>query len=187
VKHELQKHLLPLILVFILASVLWVIFRDPWYNFILLFLGLAIGSFFLDLDHLVYWLYTHPQLEESHLALATLKKKDYRNTLKLLEATHKNHTDLIFHHIIFQLVLLAVSLFVFTSTSSIFGQAFLFALNLHLLIDEYEDWQNNPTHLQKWLFARLSKQIPQSFLKKYLLIVACALALCLFLLIQSKT
>ena len=183
-KHELVKHLTPLIALFVVTSLYWIFIKTPWYQFVFLFSGLLFGSFLLDIDHLIYWYYTHPQLEESKLARITIKKKDYLATLKLLESTHKSHTDLLFHHIIFQLVLLGVSLFVMTSSNLVFGKALLIALNIHLLLDEYEDFELNKTHLQTWLFARLSKQIPQKLLGKYLLVIAIITAIFCLLLIR---
>lgn len=185
-KHELTKHLIPLLIVLLLTSLFWLLSRTPWYEFLILVAGLAFGAFFLDIDHLIYWLYTHPELEESRVARLTLTKYDYHSTLTLLESVRKKHTDLIFHHIIFQIILICLSIFAFTSTDSIFGKSFLLALNVHLFVDELEDFQTDPAHLQAWLFARLKKQLPISFLKKYLLIVFLSLVFFCLLLVKSK-
>ncbi len=185
-KPELTKHLIPLCLVLLLTSTIWVVGHVAWINFVLLTVGLSLGAFFLDTDHLIYWLYTHPQLEESRLARIAINKKDIHTLLNLLELTHKKHTNLIFHHYIFQLVLIALSLFVFTSTGSIFGMAFLFSLNLHLWIDEFSDFQTNKTHLQDWLFARSPKQLPQAYFPHLLIGIGIFLLFCLWLLIKTK-
>lgn len=184
-KHELQKHLIPLFIIFVITTVLWILNGVVWYQYVFLILGFGLGSFFLDIDHLIYWYYRHPELEESKTAILAIEKKDFKNTLLLLESTHKLHTDLLFHHIIFQLVLIAVSFFVFTSSDIIFGKAFLLALNIHLLVDQYEDFRLNPRQLQLWLFARLPQQIPLNFLGKYLLIVLIFVMFFTFLLIKS--
>ena len=185
-KHELTKHLIPLLIIFIATSIIWLFGHVAWYNFLILFFGFGLGSFFLDTDHLIYWFFTHKELEESRIASLAIKKGDYRSVLTLLEAVHKKHIDLIFHHIIFQLVLVGISLFLFTSTDSIFGKSFLLALNIHLLLDEYVDLQNNPAHLQQWLFARLPKQLPISFLMKYLYFITFLIIIFSFLLIKTK-
>lgn len=168
-KQELKNHLLPLLGIFILISILWIFQKALWYNYVFLFFGLFWGSFFLDIDHLIYWFYLEPNLEESRLAQIAWKKGDFRSLLKLLESTHLLHTNLIFHHYFFQIIITLISFFVFTSSSSIFPKAFLLAINIHLLIDEIKDFQKDPEHLKLWLFAREKKQLPTSALKYYLL------------------
>lgn len=167
-KQELKNHLSPLIVIFTLTSILWIFQKTLWYNFISLFLGLALGSFFLDIDHLIYWLYLEPNLEESRLAQIAWKKGDFKSLLKLLEATHLEHNNLIFHHYFFQIIITLISFFVFTSSSGIFPKAFILAINIHLLVDEIKDFQKDPEHLKLWLFAREKKQLPTSALKYYL-------------------
>jgi len=169
VKQELKNHLLPLLGIFLLTSLIWLFQKTAWYDFVFLFFGLLWGSFFLDIDHLIYWFYLKPELEESRLAQIAWKKGDYRSILKLLESTHFQHTSLIFHHYFFQIVITLISFFVFTSSSSIFAKAFLLAINLHLLVDEIKDFYQDPEHLKLWLFARETKQLPTESLKYYLL------------------
>jgi hypothetical protein len=139
-------------------------------------LGLITGSFALDLDHIIYWLYINPNIEESRLAQVAIKKYDFTSIIKLLESTHKNHTNLVFHHFFFQVVLSLISIFVFTSSINVFVIGLIFALNVHLVVDELDDLQHNKEHLQNWLFAREEKQLPQSHLAKY---VSVFVGLCL--------
>lgn len=168
-KQELKNHFLPLLIVFVLTSLIWFFTKTIWYNFIFLFFGLLWGSFFLDTDHLIYWFYLQPNLDESRLAQTAWKKGDYRSLLKLLESTHNSHTNLIFHHYFFQIIITLISFFVFTSSSSIFAKAFLLAINFHLLVDQIKDFYKDPEHLKLWLFAREKKQLPTESLKYYLL------------------
>ncbi len=168
-KQELKNHLLPLLGIFILTSLLWFFQKAVWYNFIFLFFGLLWGSFFLDIDHLIYWFYLEPNLDESHLALIAWKKGDFKSLLKLLESTHNHHNSLIFHHYFFQIIITLISFFVFTSSSGIFPKAFLLAVNIHLLTDEIKDYRQDPDRLKVWLFAREKKQLPTSALKYYLM------------------
>jgi len=130
--------------------------------------GLGLGSYILDIDHLIFWLFLQPNLEESRLAQLAWKKGDWRSLIKLLKITEHQHLSLIFHHYFFQVVLTIFSFFVFTSTSSIFIKAMLLAINFHLLIDEILSYKSNPKLLQQWLFARESKQFALASLKYYL-------------------
>lgn len=156
-------------MLFLLTSLFWIFQKVVWYEFVFLFFGFLWGSFFLDTDHLIYWFYLQPNLEESRLAQIAWKKGDYVSLIKLLEATHLQHLSLIFHHYFFQIVLTIISLFVFTSSTGIFPKAFLLALNLHLLVDEIKDFYQSPAHLQTWLFARESRQLSVKSLKYFVL------------------
>jgi len=186
VKRKIQLHFLPLLIVFSLASLIWLLSHVVYYNFIFLFLGLLVGSLILDIDHLIFWFYLRPNLEESRLALMAWKKGDFRSLLKLLESTHLNHTNLIFHHYFFQVVMVIISFFVFTSSEFIFAKAFLLAVNIHLLFDEFNDFFQNPRHLQDWLFARENKQLPLNSLKPYLIFFTLISLVFTYLLISSS-
>lgn len=174
-KKEFKKHLLPLAIFFVLVSIIWVLIKVPYFEFIFLFLGLLIGSFFLDLDHLLFWFYLKPNLDESKEAREYLQNKQFSKFFNLLFETKENHNNLIFHHYFAQIVLALISFFVFTSSNSTFTMAFILALNIHLLVDEIYDYSNNPKHLQNWLFAREAKQLPIAYLKHYIItfIVIC--------------
>jgi len=168
-KQEVRQHLLPLFILFIIIATTWAITFVPFYQFIYLFFGFLWGAFFLDIDHLIYWLYLKPQLPESQQATLFLKNKDLSSLLTLLENRHKHHTSLVFHHYFFQTALALVSFFIISSSANVFSSAFVIALNIHLLVDEFYDYHSNPRHLQQWLFAREQKQLPLSYLKHYLL------------------
>jgi hypothetical protein len=169
VKQELKNHFLPLLAIFVVTSLFWFFQKTVWYNYVFLFFGFLWGSFFLDIDHLIHWFYLEPNLDESHLAKTAWKRGDFKSLLKLLESTHMHHTNLIFHHYFFQIIITLISIFVFTSSSNIFAKAFLLAINIHLLTDEIKDFYHNPDHLKLWLFARENKQLPTESLKYYLL------------------
>jgi hypothetical protein len=186
VKSELKKHLLPLLAIFVIIAAVWFFSKVNYLNFILLFFGLLLGSFFLDLDHLIYWLYLNPNIEESRLAQIAFKKYDFISLLKLLEFTHQKHLSLIFHHFFFQVVMALISIFVFTSSNNPFAMAFLLALNVHLLVDEINDYRLNPVHLQDWLFAREPKQLPRRYLPHYILIFIFLTSVFILLLLKSK-
>ncbi len=185
-KSELRRHLTPLLIIFSIISLFWLFRGVSWLNYLALFFGLSLGSFFLDFDHLIYWLYLNPNTEESRLAQIAIRKYDYRSVLKLLESTHKQHTSLIFHHFFFQVVLALISIFVFTSSNSAFGMGFLLALNIHLIVDEIEDYQLDKKHLQNWLFARETKQLPTNYLKRYIQIFFILTLIFTWLLLKSQ-
>ena len=179
VKKELTLHLTVLLFIFLFIEVAWILSGKLVFSSALLLLsGLLAGSFILDLDHLVYWLFLYPELSESKKARELLRKKDIGGILLLLSQTHKSHTSLVFHHFIFQAILFVLILFVFTSTGSIFGKGFILSVGAHLLADQWQDWKADPKHLQKWLFARTpfaTAPLPSSWIKNYLFFYSAAL------------
>jgi len=182
-----KRFLAPLGIIFLATSVFWFFFKVPYYQYIFLILGLGLGAFFLDLDHIIYWLYLNPNIEESRLARLAIFKYDFRSVVKLIDATEHQHTNLIFHHFFFQVVIALISFFVFTSSDNIFGKAFLLAMNIHLLSHEFYDFKNRKEHLQDWLFARENKQLPLEFLDKYIAIFSVLSAIFFILLLRSAT
>ncbi|MBI2465589.1 hypothetical protein HYV64_05600 [Candidatus Shapirobacteria bacterium] len=182
-----KRFLAPLVVIFLLTSVFWVFFKIPIYQYIFLILGLGLGAFFLDFDHIVYWLYLNPNVEESRLARLAIFKYDIRSVIKLIDATENQHTSLIFHHFFFQVVISIISVFVFTSSDNIFAKAFLLAINIHLLSHEFYDFKHRKQHLQDWLFARESKQLPTAYLDKYIAIFSILSGIFFILLLRSAT
>ena len=118
-------------------------------------------------------------------AQTLIAQKDISGVINLLQDHHKQHTSLIFHHYFFQVVLALTSIFVFTSSASIFTKAFLLALNLHLIVDEVNDYLIDQKHLQDWLFAREKQQLPIAYLKYYIGIFILLFLLFFLLLIGS--
>lgn len=180
-----KRFLAPLAIVFLVISIYWLFFKVPFYQYIFLFLGLTFGSFFLDLDHIVYWLFIEPNIEESRLARIAIFKYDINSIIKLIESTERAHTNLIFHHFFFQVILSLISIFAFTSSDNILGKSFLFSINVHLLLHEYFDYQTNKEYLQDWLFARESKQLPIAYLGRYIAVFASLCVLFFILLLRS--
>lgn len=164
-KADFKSHIIPLFIIYFAISLVWIFTKTNYLNYVYLLTGLAFGSYLLDIDHLVFWLYLQPNIEESRLAQLAWKKGDWRSLLKLLKITEHQHLNLIFHHYFFQVVLTIFSFFVFTSTSNIFIKSVLLAINVHLLIDEIH---SEPKVLQQWLFARESKQFSITSLKYYI-------------------
>ena len=170
-KKEIVKHTIPLVVLFVVTTLFWLFHHTPYYNYFHLFFGLFFGAFFIDIDHILYWFIINPNKEESRLAKIIIKKKDFSNLIKLLESTHKSHLSLLFHHSTTQIVLILISLFLFSSSNNIFAISFLLATNIHLSIDQIhillKPHKIDLINLQKWLFARLPFQLPIKYLKHY--------------------
>jgi hypothetical protein len=187
VKSKILFYFLPTFIVFFIVSAIWIINGVSNYQIFLLFLGLSIGLFFLDLDHIIYWFYRKPNTDESRLVQTAIKNKDFKSFYRLIQAARKSHNNLIFHHYFFQFGINLISLFIFISSNNVLVLSFLLSVNLHLLTDEIRDYRKNPKTLQHWLFARESQQLPLKFLKKYLIVFVILFFFFLFLLVKSKT
>jgi len=168
VKSDFKSHLIPVIVVYLITIIVWIFHQTNYLNYLYLTLGLALGLYLLDIDHLVYWLFLNPNLEESRLAQVAWKKGDWKSLIKLLKVTEHLHLSLIFHHYFFQVILAIFSFFIFTSTSNIFIKSVLLAINIHLLSDEITSYLHDPKKHQQWLFARESKQLSVASIKYYL-------------------
>lgn len=186
-KRDLLFHLLPTFVVFFIVSLFWVIFGVKNLEILYLLIGLLLGTFFLDIDHIIYWFYRKPNTDESRIVRATIENKDFKSIYRLIKAARKSHDNLIFHHYFFQIGLTLISFFIFISSSNTVILSFLLSINLHLLTDQIKDYLRDPKFLQDWLFAREEEQLPIKFLKNYLIIFTVLFFIFLFLLVKSKT
>jgi hypothetical protein len=174
------------LVLFFLVAIFLVIIKSPNSQLLALFIGIFFGSIILDIDYLIFWYFLKPNIEESRLAKTTIKNFDIKSLFKLINASHSTHHNLIFHHYFFQSILVLFTFFIFTSTDNLFILSLIVSLNLHLLVDEYMDYFNNPKILQKWLFAREETQLPTKFLNRYLAFFSLFIIIFIFLLFYSQ-
>lgn len=141
--------------------------------------GAILGTFFLDIDHLLYWFVTHPEKEDSGEAREICGRikgtRGIRKTREvagelygLLKQAHFTHTRLIFHSAVGQAVLLILAVYILTSGGSIFGSAFIMSINLHLLKDEWSDFRGRKEYLVDWLFWQVSDSGIKKHIREYL-------------------
>ena len=151
-----RNHLLSLLGIFLIISGFWLLVTVPPIKLLPLFLGLCFGAFL-------------PDIEEFYFKKNPKKQK-----------------QLIFHHYFFQIILALISLFIFTPGKSIFLMALLLAANIHLFIEEIDNYFKNPKLLQNWLFAREAQRLPIKQLKYYLTAFAVIIIILILLLIKSQ-
>ncbi len=188
-KKEIANHLIVSLSIFVLVEFFWLVSADfSIFKAVFFLFGLIFGTFLIDIDHLVYWYFLKPDIPESVKAKRLISSRKYKEALSLLSQNHKTHTSLVFHHFIFQFVLLVVGFFVISSTTSVFGQGLVLAMSGHLLLDQYIDLKNNPVHLRTWLFSRtpFSKlPLPYSWLKGYFAFYCFSFLLLIFFFLNS--
>lgn len=140
-------------------------------NLLWIWLGVFVGTFLLDIDHFIYWFVTHPEKEDSKLAgviWRTKGNRGFEEFYHLLKNCHSSHDRLIFHSVVFQTVLLLLAFYVLSSGGNLFASAFILAMNLHLLKDEWQDYFRSPARLSNWLFWQVRGINTEKYLDFYL-------------------
>ena len=166
-KREATSHLL--------VTLAWLgivtLLRWSWHwNLILLWLGGLVGTFLLDIDHLLYTLWIYPQELTSIRVRNLIEQRRFKDALILLVDTHEERFKFSFHNALFQPILYVVCFFVLTSTGSLFGTGLVMAMALHLLKDEFSSLLRvGDEFTRKWLFWQIKTEV--SFYNQKLFVV----------------
>lgn len=110
------------------------------------------GTLLPDVDHLIYVYFMRPHEVTSQRVDSLVQKGQINKTLNLLYITREERAHLTFHTAHFQLIFLALTFLVLTSSGSIFGTGIVLAFSLHLLVDQVIDFMelgNINTWLEK--------------------------------------
>jgi len=167
---EIFSHLFLTFIYFVLISLLR---GNLDFSLVWLWGGAFLGTFLLDIDHLLFWFWTQPEQGESIQARALFKMANYRGLYTLLKQTHETHNRLIFHSAIFQVVLLLLAFYILTATNNLFGAGLVMAMNLHLLKDEWFDWfRGRKEALSDWLFWQIRGVVMKNYLNLYLAVTS---------------
>ena len=179
-QNEFTSHLAVFIAYFLFLSVLR--FKID-FDLVFFWIGGLFGTYLLDADHLIYWFFAHPEKEDSIKAKAELEevkkiggvrgmKQGINRLYQLLINSHQTHNRLTFHTITFQIILLAVTIYVLTSSGNPFGAGLVIALNLHLLKDVWQDYlQRGESVLADWFLWQVRDWGFERYLREYLVIV----------------
>lgn len=154
-------------LIYLIVLIPAVVGNWSWWLLVFI-LGAVLGTYLLDLDHLVYAFWHRKEAVGSKEIREMVLKKDWKGALRVLEGCHQTHTQLLFHQAIFQVIFLGFSLFIATSTASFLAKGLVMAMNLHLLKDEWQDQIKNPAHLNEWLFWQYGEPVDLRKQKYYL-------------------
>lgn len=182
--NEITSHLLVTFIYFLIVSVLRFKFDA---NLILLWTGALVGTFLLDIDHLLWWFYLHPEKEDSVEVNEIWKTKGFKGAKEIfrcLERYHFTHNRLVFHSAVFQVVLLLLAFYFLTSSGDLFASALIMAVNLHLLKDEWWDFFKRRENLADWLFWQI-KGFTMNNLNIYMAVISSVFLMLTVLLIGS--
>jgi len=105
-------------------------------------LGGLMGVLLPYLDHLFYVYLLRPNELSSQRVRYMITNKNYKQALKYLEETKYERIELIIHSVYFQIVFTVLTFWVLTSSASLLGRGIVLAFYLHLLVDQYKDFQN---------------------------------------------
>lgn len=129
-------------------------------NLIWLWLGGLLGTFLLDLDHLIYTLVIYPQEETSFKAKSLLQQRQFKAMLALLISTRYERFKLSFHNALFQPIFAVFCFWVLTSTPGLLGKGLVMAMALHLLKDEFSSlFKQSDEFTRKWLFWQIKREV----------------------------
>jgi hypothetical protein len=120
------------------------------------FLGAFLGSQFLKIDHLIYSYLTYPMAPLA-INIRTVIQQRKISEFWLLLNKEVDKQKSVFYSAIFQAAWAAVALFALTSTAGVFGKAFVMAIGLHLLIEEWLDLSQGRD--LGWLFWQVKRQV----------------------------
>lgn len=102
-------------------------------------LGGVVGIFLPDLDHLLYVLFLKPEELTSQRVGSLVGKKAVWRAIQLLYETRNERRGLIFHTVLFQVIFLALTFWMISSSVSLFGRGLVLSFSLHLCIDQIVD------------------------------------------------
>lgn len=120
------------------------------------FLGAFLGSQFLKIDHLIYSYLTYPTSPLAINVKTVIQQRKISEFWLLLNKEVDKHKS-VFYSAIFQGAWVAVALFALTSTSGVFGKAFVMAIGLNLLIEEWLDLSQGRDI--DWLFWQIKRPV----------------------------
>lgn len=127
--------------VFVLFAILVILFKR-WFDISYwpFLVGGILGTLLPDIDHLIYVYFLSPQDLTSQRVSYLLNKRDIGRSLSLLYETRSERKGLIFHSTVFQIIFWILTFLVVTSSGSIFGRGIVLAFSLHLILDQWIDF-----------------------------------------------
>jgi hypothetical protein len=126
------------------------IVNRPAYN-ALIILGVFIGTFFLELDYIVYAYFLEPERSFSKTLRGFIEHKDPAGALNHVYFNKNEVKEKTLNSVLFQIVLAGASLFVVSSTSSLFIKALVlstFANSIYKMAIYYFDGK-----VEQWFWS----------------------------------
>jgi hypothetical protein len=140
---------------FLISFFLFISLFKHWFawGFLPFWFGGIVGTILPDVDHLLYIYFLKPHEAVSQKVSSLISEKKVRESWDVLVETRIQRPELIFHTAYFQVIFLALTLWVVTSSGSLFGRGLVLAFSLHILIDQFIDLMETK-NLDNW-FAKI--------------------------------
>ncbi|MFA6981995.1 MAG: hypothetical protein WC243_03165 [Patescibacteria group bacterium] len=151
IKKIFEYYKIPLLIsIFLSITVLALTLEKNALNISLIIAGALLGSFFLDLDYLLYAFFLEPKADFSITLAGHLKNKEYRSALAYIHY-HKNDIgDKTLNSALFQVVLAGASLLVVSSSSSYLVKLLVLSAFVNSLYRLAEHYYEGNTGLWFW-------------------------------------
>ena len=123
------------------------VIRDPW-EIVQVAIAVLLGSFILDTEYILYSYIFEPKSEFGKSLFGYLKYKDYGGLLGFINEHKHEVKDKSLNSVLFQVVLVPLSIFVIYSAASFFIKSLIlstYAISIYRLIEAYfegktKDW-----------------------------------------------
>lgn len=162
-KRELKIHLLAFASAFLIITLIKFLGLGP--KLLIFWLGGVLGTFLLDLDHLIYVFYLRPHEVTSQRFLSFIKQGKYWAGVAFLAETHRERIELIGHTVSFQIILTVLAFWAVVSSNSLLGNGVVLGIFIHILVDQFLDFKDIGD-LRNWFWQ--FKSVPgKDFQKLY--------------------
>lgn len=148
-------------------------------NISLILLGTLLGTFFLDLDYIIYAYFLEPKADFSLTLTGFFKHKDFSNALSFMFNHREDLKDKTLNSFLFQVVLGALLVFVTASNTSIFIKALMISAFVNSMYRMYEYYILGKSH--EWFWALKDKPSKNGVIT-YAIVLGAILIYCLTLL-----
>ncbi|MGI5828328.1 MAG: hypothetical protein ACOX6V_04900 [Patescibacteria group bacterium] len=145
---------------------------EVWLPVILWLAGGMFGYVVLSLDRIIDIYITHPNTKLAGYVKQLVSQGWYRQAWQVIQANKHLQPRLVFHSVLFQAIWVFLALFTVTSTFQLFGQGFVLGLGLHLLLEEWQEYNKDKEKLKQWLFWQLNLTLSDRDVKWYLLAIS---------------
>lgn len=132
------------------------------------FLGALLGTFFLDLDYIIYAYFTDTDKDFSQTLKGYFKHKDYANAVSHIYYHREDLKEKTLHSVLFQVVIAGFALFMIFAPLNFFAKALVISTYVNSLYrlaekyfkDEAEDWfwvlKDKPSRKQIKIYLMLN-------------------------------
>ena len=163
-----KKEIFPYILTALLYALFVTFLSRNFYPAVSLFwLGVVAGAMVLFADPVASAYLTSPHLPFSQKVRQMIQEKRFKETLREVVLHHPIQEQPILHSGLFQAALAGMSLYLVSSSGSLFGAGLVLGMVLHLVRDDLRLWRDQE-RLNKMLFWNIHRSFSNKEQKVYL-------------------